>query len=50
MHMLDEGGTMDLGIDGQKNAFNAVCGSLRAISHTLRVWLRRIQERQTGQS
>jgi hypothetical protein len=36
MHMSDEGDTMDLGIDGRKNAFNAVRGRLGAISGTLK--------------
>jgi hypothetical protein len=37
MHMSDEGDTMDLGIDGQKNAFKApVGGRLGAISGTLK--------------
>jgi hypothetical protein len=37
MHMLDEGDIMDMGIDGRKNAFNAVCGGcLGAISGTLK--------------
>jgi hypothetical protein len=36
MYMSDEGNTMDLGIDGQKNVFKAVRGHLGAISGTLK--------------